>query len=356
MKELIVFNLKRKLLNVTTVITNVLLFVAIYILFHLDINLPNKVIYLDESMNSYFDYYMDIDSEIIYTDFEIDNSARLYYDGQFRLATDNKINKDQLNQINKDLNRVLCQKMVIEHDINDYQLNNEVIVQLNDEKSFNYAFVILSISFMILMSGVSGVVSDIVYEKSNHIADLLLTNVSANSHLFSKIFSFYLFWFLEIGLTVCFLFINYKMVDLKGVIEIIKAFIAGLDYSIYEVAAIAFISIISLVFIQLLAILFISKFSNVNQINNYQLLMYLLMFMIYLIVYILIDKGLLENQFIKLISLLPGSSMFLMPCRILVKNTNMLEIIITIIFNILAIVALIDNCMNKYKQNLLNSI
>jgi len=367
MKELVFFYIRRHFKNKITILINIVIFIAMFFIFNMDLFLQinnELIIYCD---NTTTNIYHDLQQIQTKNHFEFSNSQQdyvLHYDAQLKLICKKQLSNEQIESIQNDLDEILKEEYISEHpylkEYFSYINHFEICVEQNNTNEF---IVILStIIYFLIVNYSSTTASDLVYEKSTSILDTILTNVRAKQHLISKLIIGYLLPLIQI-IIVGFEFIlnyliRYNIDKLEGMKNIMTNYI-GIsvpnvsNISIGTILGIFLLVISGLLLIQTSLLFLVSGFTNSDQATSLIGFIQVIMLIIYYSWIMFIDSSIMNSIMVKILSFIPFLSTLIAPCRIIMNSSSLVEIMIVIISNIGLILLFVNKLEVVYKTNLM---
>ena len=357
MRELVLFNLKKKFFNKMSMIIIILEFIGMFIVMNCDLSFSNDsitTIKIDKSVEKYQQYFEGPNLNFNYDKNGNEEVVLYNISGQWMIESEIVIDQYQRKQIEQDLLLIEQKEYLKSHQfLNDFfkeynNFNIRVNYNKNNDKENIEALVICTICYLLLMNYSNLLSTEFLYQKNSGVINLLLNNMSVKQHFFSNIIYGYL---VEI--------INVTIISLIALINIVINN-KMIDYNSYQIVEISLIKcflvilviITALFLIQIIILIITSSFSNSSTATNFIVCVNALYLIIYYISINYLNKEIIGHFFIKFISFLPVLSMILMPYRIIVDN-NYLSAIFYFALNSLVIYLLIKKGLVIYKKNLL---
>ena len=373
MKQLVLFSLNKRFRNRMTVIMNVLMFIVIGVLFHIDCLMGNKenIICLDSSLIRYHEQFLKIEHDDLKYHVGESDSTYLHYEDGWYLYSDSQMDENTLNEIRNDIIRIVTSEYYEKSDLktrgyidefNKIQLTNLYIE--SEEEDSGQLWIIISIIYFIILSYSNLVANEVVYEKATNTLGIILTSVTEREHFLSKILTAYLSLVLQ-GLLVTigavFWIIERFIEDrLQGLISFAVRYMSQeTAISVSELSTDRLLSIVVLVFagiltIQTLMLILFSGFTNSDDVSIYQGPFYILMVGGYYFLLIKGTSGFFRSLISIVLSFFPIISMVFMPCRIFINSAGVLEIIISIFISLIAFLTVLWLGVPIYKRRILN--
>ena len=403
MKELVSFSLKRRFINGATILLNLLLFIGIGCAIHADkileaINpsmLTQKVVYLKELDLRIIESLLAIEESPYKfietsekTETLIENepaSFVLEYNDTYQITSLYAVEAPQLGMMSELLNQlhhillfeeVLQSEEQINSMMEGVSVTNKIInqsIDLSGDKQTLIFMIITSIYFTMLSFSTS-VANEVIYEKSTKTLELILTSVNAKSHFLSKMFvgwlaiiiqficmsSSVLFWFLiRNGMDQ-----GYGMIEFINKIGIFKCeerTFAGLfklinlqgDFVFRLGLSLCFL-MLGILFIQMILVVISSFIANIEEAGNVQAPFYLILLAVYYFALSINSPYQLSEGIGFYLSFFPFFSMLIMPCRLMIQNVPLIELIVSFLISSIAIYFVIQKGSNIYQRGVLD--
>lgn len=258
----------------------------------------------------------------------------------------------------------------------DIDVHNEVLnkqKEISSDKS-NIIFMFVTSVYFMMLSFVSGVASEVVNEKATKTLELILTSVSARVHFYAKLFvgwlvivlqgaasiSYIIFWLLirsiyDQGTGVITLLKKLKWIEIKG--TNFYSVIANLDLSVSFFEKLFYILVfllIGILIVQLILVIVSSFVSSIEEAGNIQAPFYLLLLGFYYLVLALNNPHELSEGVGFYLSFLPFMNMLLMPCRLLIQDVPLLQMLISIALSIIVIYFIMNKGSKLYEKGVLD--
>ncbi len=379
MRELIRFSLKKRFFNKMYLLFNILLFLVIGFVMNADrlirINsMEIKTVCLDSSTQQYRTYLKDLlnDYQIIESDEkQPDDVAVLHLNRKWEIITRNKLDKVTEEKLEKAIRTAVSKQKYQQADeilkdcISAYE-ETEIISRYENEtdRKNDPVWLIYSLIYFLIMSFSGVIANEILYEKSTHTLDLILTSLKAEEHFMAKILTGYLSLLIQGGCCMGMLLVwgmfRYLNDHFAGLISFIQnnlteqGDVLSFNVSLPEVIVIL-ISVFAGIF-TLQTVLFVNaaSVSNTEDASGGQAPFYLLLVIGYYLLLIYGDEAFMNSSAVKIMSLLPVSSMVFLPCRIIIRNITVLEIIVSLAVAGGMLLIIIESFLPVYKKRLLN--
>lgn len=260
------------------------------------------------------------------------------------------ISKDKMNKITQNIQ---LQREFIKINKNDIKEKNKILL--------NVIFPILILPiFLLMVSVIQMIGAEINEEKSTRSMEIIITNISAKVHFFSKVLATNLFVLIQSILLFVYSFIGLLFRTNKFDINVINNF-GNIDYNIdfsifskvFEVIPATIILLIITIFAySLLAGILASVTTNMEDFNQIQVPIVILMLTSF---YLSMASAIFNGSiFIRIISYMPFISSILSPCLYLTGVLGVKDVIISIVLMIGVIYLLIKYGLRIYKNGILN--
>ncbi|HPX33100.1 MAG TPA: hypothetical protein PLT36_06310 [Erysipelotrichaceae bacterium] len=375
MKELIKFDLRRRFINKTTTIVNILLFVMILCGFHIDYILKEETIIntvlVDTSLIEYSELFTELsDEHLRYKISDKENKKSeviLHLDEEWQIITKYELNESVKERITNDIKKVITEKYKLSHQflssfIDEYVNINPEIVVKSEEIIDGSMVIMLAISFFLIINYGCTSSNEIIIEKTSGVLNIILTNMNAERHLLEKIIVSYIIFIIQMMILICQLFASYlirfvqdRCLGLQTFISrflIVSATDVSMDLTVEKLMLIVLLMIFNLLLIQLIILLITSKYTNGQQMASFQGLLYVGLLIIYYLVMIFSEQ-LIKSKLISYLCYLPLFSMILIPQKIISSTISTFESILALMLVVIAIIATIIKGSDSYKRNLL---
>ena len=211
--------------------------------------------------------------------------------------------------------------------------------------------------FLVQMVG-----AEINDEKTTRGMEIIISNVSPKTHLFSKVIASNLFVFLEVALLVTYAIIGFVIRGIIGAKTTSSFDLSSLLKSLLEsdiISNLAYIIPLALILMiltfiayALLAGILASMTTNIEDFQQMQMPIVIISLVGY---YLAMMAGMFEGSiFIKVLSFIPFISAILAPSLLVLGQIGIFEVVIAIILLIVTIWALLKYGMRIYKVGILN--
>lgn len=401
MKELMRFSLVRRFNNRSTKVFNIILFTVI-----LCLGFADKIMKIvDPSMfESEVVYVVNIEEEMI--DFFNENSSDAY-----TFKTSDKKVKTLAEQGNMVLTKtedsyILFSKYEVEEPViatfslyinmyrkdklmqnsenievllaynQDVSVENKVLeeqVDLSSEKS-NLIFMFVTSIYFMMLSFISTVASEVVNEKATKTLELILTSVNAKEHFFAKLIVGWLVIVIQGCLSFSYILFALLLRSIydqgSGLISFAKkmgvlvmegntfySLLAEADFSFVffqKFAIVLLFMLLGILFIQLLMVIVSSFVSSVEEAGNIQAPFYLVLLGFYYLTLALNNPHDLTEGIGFYLSFVPFLNMLIMPCRLLVSDVPIMQILYSLTFSLISIGFIIYKGIPVYERGVLD--
>lgn len=403
MKELVSFSLKRRFINGATILLNLLLFVGIGLVFHVDkvldaINpkmFDQKIIYLNHLDPLVTEGLMNVEQNS-YEFIESDGTSEelilkeptayvLEFDGEYLLSSEYAIDVPQrmmLENLLKQLHQFLALSSIVENNEqleslqSGVNLTNNVLkksIDLSQDKQTLIFMVITSIYFTMLSFSTS-VANEVIYEKSTKTLELILTSVQAKTHFLSKMIVGWLAIFVQLscmGFDFIFWFLIRNQQDQGyGLIELVnksgmflceERTFAGLfklvdlqGNFLLKLGLIVVFLMMGILFIQMILVILSSFIANIEEAGNVQAPFYLILLVVYYFTLSVNTPYQMSEGIGFYLSFLPFFSMLFMPCRLMIQNVPIIELVLSMMISCVAIVIVVSKGSHLYQRGVLD--
>lgn len=270
--------------------------------------------------------------------------------------------KSTLIMINERIDPNILASMSTPVEINRVILNDENSMEENMNMIMSSVFPTLILPFfMLVVFLIQMIGSEICEEKTTRSMEIIISNVSPKTHLFSKVLAGISFVFIE-GLSLVIyaligLFIN-KLATGSSVTSLIKSLVGDIDLSIIldklPIIIISSLILMILTFISyaLLSGILASMTVNIEDFNQLQTPVMLVSVIGY---YLAISASMFNGSIlIRILSYVPFLSAYLCPTLYIIGDISIFDIIISVIIMILFIFILLKYGLKVYKNGILN--
>lgn len=270
--------------------------------------------------------------------------------------------KSSLIMINEGIDPNILASMSTPVKINRIILNDESSMEENMNMIMSSVFPTLILPFfMLVVFLIQMIGSEICEEKTTRSMEIIISNVSPKTHLFSKVLAGISFVFIE-GLSLVIyaligLFIN-KLATGSSVTALIKSLVGDIDLSIMldklPIIIVSSLILMILTFISyaLLSGILASMTVNIEDFNQLQTPVMLVSVIGY---YLAISASMFNGSIlIRILSYVPFLSAYLCPTLYIIGDISIFDIIISIIIMILFIFILLKYGLKVYKNGILN--
>ena len=370
MKALILFNLKRRFFNKSTIVIMVLQFILIFCFMHLDIfkdSNVNTTVYLDSSVKKYDEYFGKLDSSLVYLigNYGGEEKVIIHLDEDKWMIYSKEIIDDDIKaQIENDIKTVVrknyeethtfMKEYIAEYDDMDIEIN-EVVQQ---EESDEVLMILVSACYFMLVAYGNLISSEIVYQKNMKVLPIILNNMDVKEHFYSHIIYGYLVPLIRAGMfLVCLipnLLIGSSSNDTLSDIALQNVELPEREIALSSIILTILLLISLLVIVQILFLLAGSYFKDNDQISNFLLIVNIIGLLFYYLCLNNITKSFLNKPIVIFLSYMPILSSILTSGRLLLDCCGILSGLLALSLNIVVIYLLVTKCLKIYKRNLLN--
>ena len=232
----------------------------------------------------------------------------------------------------------------------------------NMQMIMSTVFPILILPFFALtMFLVQMVGAEINDEKTTRGMEIIISNVSPKTHLFSKVIASNLFVLLQAALLIIFAIIGFVIRGLVGssssgfnINEILKPLLESniISNLVYIIPLTLVLMVLTFIAYALLAGILASMTTNIEDFQQMQMPIVIISLIGY---YLAMMAGMFEGSiFIKILSFIPFISAILAPSLLVLGQIGIFEVIIAIILLVITIWALLKYGMRIYKVGILN--
>lgn len=232
----------------------------------------------------------------------------------------------------------------------------------NMQMIMSTVFPILILPFFALtMFLVQMVGAEINDEKTTRGMEIIISNVSPKTHLFSKVIASNLFVLLQAALLIIFAIIGFVIRGLVGssssgfnINEILKPLLESniISNLVYIIPLTLVLMVLTFIAYALLAGILASMTTNIEDFQQMQMPIVIISLIGY---YLAMMAGMFEGSiFIKVLSFIPFISAILAPSLLVMGQIGIFEVIIAIILLVITIWALLKYGMRIYKVGILN--
>jgi len=379
MKELIRFSLLRKLTNKTTIAFNVLLFVVLGLLMHVDyfvdpLTEAIQTVVIDHSAMERLPQLIEKDHDnYVYKarSDEPEKEAYLYYDDGWFLKAEGEIPPKLLNEVEKDIKTAYCEEYYRKADIKTrYYIDrfNDIILQpvnVETESEENPCWIVLSVIFFLVLGYGNMVGNELIYEKASGTLKLTLINVSPQGHFLARILTGYLTVMIQmlVGAAegVAWIAVRYFNDGFAGLQKWLEGYVitdvpvTKMTVTPYRIFICVFVALMGLLTIQVLMLVVSSRFSNSEDASGFQGPLYLIMILVYYGFLVWGSTSFFTSTVSAVLSYVPVTSMIFAPCRILLMDMNETQGIIAGTTGLCALIVMVSALMPIYKKNILNN-
>ena len=252
------------------------------------------------------------------------------------------------------------------------QVQNEGIEVSEDRQ--NLIFMVITSIYFTMLSFSTTVANEVIYEKSTKTLELILTSVSAKAHFLSKMVVGWLAIFIQMLLVCGYLLLWFiirnsfdqgnqlllfiekagllnngckTFAELWGQIHLEPSFILKLLF----ILAFLYTGIL---FIQMILVILSSFIANVEEAGNIQAPFYLILMGVYYFALSVNTPYQMSEGIGFILSFLPFFSMLFMPCRLLIQNVSMFELMLSYMISFSAIFFVVKKGSAVYQRGVLD--
>lgn len=403
MVELVKFSLKRRFMNTATILLNCMLCLVIGAAFFADklVDLINPQLFEERVV-----YLCNLDEQIVQALFESEQSGLkfivseqapkqlladneramvLEYQQGYLLHTLYRADRllvESLSALLSQMHQTLALSVLVssaeefESIMTPVLIQNEVLneeIEVSEDRQ-NLIFMVITSIYFTMLSFSTTVANEVIYEKSTKTLELILTSVSAKAHFLSKMVVGWLAIFIQMILVcgyICMGFIVRNGFDqgsqllafvnktgllnsgcktfaqLIGQIHLEPTFILKLLF----ILAFLYTGIL---FIQMILVILSSFIANVEEAGNIQAPFYLILMGVYYFTLSVNTPYQMSEGIGFILSFLPFFSMLFMPCRLLIQNVSMFELMLSYLISFGAIFLVVKKGSVIYQRGVLD--
>ena len=403
MKELVKFSLKRRFLNTATMLLNGLLLVVILGAFFADklVELVNptlfddRVVYLRklddtistalmESEQSGLTFVISEETPEKLLE-ETPNALVLDYEQGYKLTTLYQADELLVNAISALLSQThqnLALSSLVSS-VEEYESIMMPILVMNEainpsinlsEGRQNLVFMVITSIYFTMLSFSTTVANEVIYEKSTKTLELILTSVSAKTHFLSKMVVGWLAIFVQISAVCLYGFVGFvvrnfydqglgliELVNKMGLItlegntfaQVFSTLHVEFDFVLKCCFILAFLYI-GILFIQMILVVLSSFIANVEEAGNIQAPFYLILMGVYYFALSVNTPYQMSEGIGFFLSFFPFFSMLFMPCRLLIQEVSLFELLLSLMISLAAIMAVVKEGSRIYQHGVLD--
>ncbi|MEA5018411.1 MAG: ABC transporter permease [Erysipelotrichaceae bacterium] len=397
MKHLVAFSLKRRFNNKAVIFLNILLIIMIgtglfvdkvLLMINPDMFEP-LVVYIDENLYDKKELFSNNEKiELkLYQNQEIDNNTYiLKNDGiewvvesiyPMSIENTHKIYQMIHNYTQEHARLFIDSELItLSESLTSFNLTNKTKADnIIDTTKQNLIFVVITTIYFMMLSYSSMIANEVVYEKTSKILELILTSVTAKTHFISKMLIGWLTIMIQTLITgviiMGWLVIRLNYDDGSGLM--VFAYKLGLlnepllkfkdlllylniDSTVLIALALSLVFLIlGILLLQMIMVIVSSFVNNIEESSNIQAPCYLILLAIYYFAISINTPYHMSEGMGYYLSFVPFFSMLFMPCRLLIQNIASYEIMISLVFAIIAILLVLDFGLYFYKQGILDN-
>ena len=403
MSELVKFSLKRRFVNTATILLNVMLCLVLGAAFFADklVDLINPQLFEERVI-----YLCNLDERIVDSLFESEQSGLKFIvseeDPKHLITEDNRAMVLEYQQgyilhtlykadslLVHSLSALLSQthqtlallslvtsseefESIMSPILIENQVQNEGIEVSEDRQ--NLIFMVITSIYFTMLSFSTTVANEVIYEKSTKTLELILTSVSAKAHFLSKMVVGWLAIFIQMLLVCGYLLLWFiirnsfdqgnqlllfiekagllnngckTFAELLGQIHLEPSFILKLLF----ILAFLYTGIL---FIQMILVILSCFIANVEEAGNIQAPFYLILMGVYYFALSVNTPYQMSEGIGFILSFLPFFSMLFMPCRLLIQNVSMFELMLSYMISFSAIFFVVKKGSAVYQRGVLD--
>lgn len=398
MNTLIRFSLKRKFLNKSTLVFNLLIFAVIGCIFFADkiVNFINPdtfdplKVYLSAELYKEKDSFTSMDDLYEICEYKGEDLNRneikvsktengyevisLYgLDAYDREKVNYLLSSYQENKYFETHDpSILLELEEIDHPEVNYKSINESDALDADRQTF--AFSIVTSLYFTSLSFCTTIATEVIYEKSSKILEMILTTIKPREHFYAKLIAGWLSVILQSGLSISVLLlwltIRQGMDKGKGLLEFARkmGIIQNEAKTITELfknlsrnagilpllAMVILFLLLGILFIQLLMTVLASFVNNVEEGAAIQTPCYIVLMLTYYLSLMLNNTYYMGEGIGKYLSFVPFFSMLFMPMRLILGVVSWYEVAISFLAAVSAIFLVLDFGSPLYEEGILN--
>ena len=399
MKTLIRFSLKRKFLNKSTLIFNLLIFTVIGCLAFADKiaewiapdSFDPLILYLSEDLYEDVDLFNEDDELYLLKEYQKEDLARREVkisraEEGYEVISLYGLSEYEESVVRYALSSYQENVYFQTHDISSYleleEVRNPVVstksIYTNDAMRADrqtFAFSVVTSLYFTSLSFCTAIATEVISEKSEKILEMILTAIRPREHFYAKLCAGWLSVLLQSGMSVSILLLWLSIrqgIDRgKGLLEFCrKTGLLKTDattfralFSSLAVDGSSFISMMILVllflllgilFVQLVMTVLASYVQTVEEGAAVQTPCYVILMLTYYGALMLNNVYSLQDGAGRILSFVPFFSMLFMPMRIIMGVVSRYEIIISFVLSLSAILLVLDFGSPLYEKGLLN--
>lgn len=403
MSELVKFSLKRRFINTSTILLNVMLCLVLGAAFFADkiVDIINpqlfdeRIIYLcnlDESISQSLlesdqtgikfivseehpEVLVKEDNTAIALEYQQGYIMHTLYKADSLLVASLSALLSQTHQTLA-LSTLVSSAEEFESIMSPINIENKVMnesVEVSEDRQ-NLIFMVITSIYFTMLSFSTTVANEVIYEKSTKTLELILTSVSAKAHFLSKMIVGWLAIFIQMLLVCVYLFVWFiirngvdqgsKLIamaskagflntecktfsELFGQVHIEPSFLLKLLF----ILAFLYTGIL---FIQMILVILSSFIANVEEAGNIQAPFYLILMGTYYFTLSVNTPYQMSEGIGFLLSFLPFFSMLFMPCRLLIQNVSLFELLLSYMISFGAIFLVVKEGSTIYQRGVLD--
>lgn len=403
MSELVKFSLKRRFINTSTILLNVMLCLVLGAAFFADkiVDLINpqlfdkRIIYLCNLDDTIIQSLMESEQTGIRFIVSEDDPEALVKENNSVIALEyqqgyimhtlykaDSLLVGSLSALLSQTHQTLALSSLVssaeefESIMSPIIIENKVLnesVEVSEDRQ-NLIFMVITSIYFTMLSFSTTVANEVIYEKSTKTLELILTSVSAKAHFLSKMIVGWLAIFIQMLLVCVYLFVWFvirngvdqgsKLImmaskasllntecktfsELFGQVQIEPSFILKLLF----ILAFLYTGIL---FIQMILVILSSFIANVEEAGNIQAPFYLILMGTYYFTLSVNTPYQMSEGIGFILSFLPFFSMLFMPCRLLIQNVSLFELLLSYMISFGAIFLVVKEGSTIYQRGVLD--
>ncbi len=382
MKVLVRFALKKRFASGITIVFNLLLAAAIMALFFADRlgGISTAVIdtvCLDTSTSSLADRFSRFDHQEyrykVSSQPADDSSVILHFDDGWTIYSQQPVDEPILALIKDDIQTVITEKYLQQADlkeasfINDYRSQLAGITTVQPAATGqDYLWLIISVVYFLILGYGSAIAADVVYEKSTHSLEVILTAVSAREHFKAKIVTGYAALLIQSGLgtldVLTAFLLRYRYDKLAGLSQLAGSLLA--DYGLADISGLALrplnvilalaLILLGVLTIQIILLVAASQLVNEEQASALSGPLYIVLLLGYYLLVLYSQVSFMDSPAGIVLSQLPLTSMLVMPVRLLLCDSPLWQGATALAVGLGFLAVLVRISLPLYQRGILN--
>ena len=366
MRTVIGFYLRRRFYNRTALILNLVLFLAVGVVFHLDKIFAEKEeypVYLDASCQKVAVQLISLDSLYIDSTEEVDKYHILHYDEGWLLQICEGNGLEVRNKVETDLRELRKQRYLQGADLKTREFLDRFCqsfkVETQKVNRIDASMVMVSVVFYLVLTYSNMIANEFIYEKASHTLELVISLIGERVHFLSKLITAYLSLMIQVLSVVIsgllWLFIRFQEDHLRGLLEYANSseITEGISLSV-EKRLLIFVSIVAgLLLLQIIMLIITSLLGNSEEVAAFQNIYYILLVIIYYVFILKNQTDLFTGALAGLLSYVPIASMLVMPLRLINNTASTAEALISLIITVTVTAVSCEAYLSRYRRILL---